>query len=751
MLKFIASITIIFGLSLLLSQFIVSSPVVYAQSNDPEYVTIGALIPQTGRSDNAGEHRTYSTQLAVSDFNSYLAEKGANWRMSLSIKDTGANPGMTLAKVKEFDSEGIRYLSGPSASGNLENIMDYLNANDMLTVSCCSTSAALAQTDNTFRLAPDDRYHGPVIASLMYDSGKRHMMTVYADDSFGIGLQNFTTQAFVNLGGTVDSTTLGSYDKLRCSPDGCPEFVTMIEDLSAKIRELTTSGTEPDEIVVAFMGFSEIVHFLQLASEDPYLKQISIQWVGSDANINDENLTSDPDLAQYLTESNFRSCIFDTDTTSTAYKELEPRLNEQFDNSPNVYAYSSYDTIWVIGLAIEDAGGPNAKFEDVKAQIIPTANGYVGTLGDIKLNAVGDLQETSYSVWGIENSAWMHLGTFVPGTGFVAQEIQEPPLSSSSGDALNEYQMRPTFGISPHLHSIVVQCGYSFDGQCHDVDKYHVDYKRNIIKTGSSHDISLKAYGVDSLKWFQIGFGVPYVGATINDAEASILVEVHRDHTQEHGYDIKDISYRNDNKVIGQDAAISVSTVPCIDSSKLERCVQVDIKEITFREQMYHEPFVIQVADTELRTSTNYMNEGILVQGHSLNPIPQHVITVKTASQNPAESVTLYRTDKLNNMWTDGTGYAFTQSSSGVWQEIGRPAQDMSTACDDIDNRICDAFDTKMAWHMNRIQYLRDNLYGDIYTTVPFDDLTDPVTIYDMDGDARSNFLIQNGMAWIRN
>lgn len=742
MLRHIAYITIVLGLSLFSSQVIA---VAHAQSSSQEQVTIGALIPQTGRSDNAGEHRTYATKLAVDDFNSYLAESGATWRMNLVIKDTGANPDITLAKVQEFDAEGVRYLSGPSASGNLKNIQNYLNANDMLTVSCCSTSAELAQPDNIFRLAPDDRYHGPVIASLMYEAGKRHMITVYADDSFGVGLQNFTTRAFEQLGGTTDSSTLGAYDKLRCSPDGCPEFATMVDNLSAKIQELTTSGTTPDEIVVAFIGFSEIAHFLRLASEDPYLGQISIQWVGSDANINDENLTSDPDLARYLTESNFRSCIFDTDTTSAAYQKLEPRLNKQFDNSPNVYAYSSYDTVWVLGLAIEKAGGPNATFEDVKAQIMPTANDYVGTLGNIKLNAAGDLQETSYSVWGIEGSEWRHLGTFVPGIGFVAQETQ-----ASSGDALDEHQRSPTFGISPHLHSLVVRCGYSFDGQCHDVDGYHVDYKRNSIKTGSSHDISLKAYGTDSLKWFQIGFGVPSIGSPISDAEASILVEVARDNMQHHAYGIRDISYDNESNVIGQDAKVSVSAVPCMDGHKSGSCVQVDIRGITFREQMYHEPFVIQVADSQMRTSSNYMNEGILVSGNSLNPTPHHTVTIKTASQNPAENITIYRTDKLNDLWTDGTGYTFTHNGAGIWQEIERPARDMSTACNDVDNRLCDAFDAKMQWHASKVQSLRDSLYGDIYSKAPFANLRDPVTIYDTDGDSRTNFLAENNMAWIR-
>ena len=305
--------------------------------------------------------------------------------------------------------------------------------------------------------------------------------------------------------------------------------------------------------------------------------------------------------------------------------------------------------------------------------------------------------------------------------------------------------------MSPHLHSLAVQCGYSFDGRCHDVDGYHVDYARDTIQTDSTHDISIKALGVDSLRWFQIGFGVPKVGAPVADAEASMLVKVQRNYSQQHAYNITGVSCDNKNNIIGQNATVTVSAAYCMDGDQASRdCVRLDICGILFREQMHHEPFVIQVADENMRVSTNYMNEGILVQGPSMNPVPRHVLEVRTTSQGPADTITLYRTDKLGNLWTSDAGHIFTQNDMGVWVQLEHPAYDMSSACSDEDNRLCDAFDRKLDWHTADAESLRDSLYGDIYLIVPFDDLADPVTVKGADIDSRTMFLIENGMMWVR-
>ncbi len=720
----------------------VSTPTALAQG--VTHVDIGALVPQTGRADNAGEHRTYATELAVSDFNAYLNEKGATWQLRLTIRDTGADPTTTLAAARLFDTDGIQYLSGPSSSGNLNAIREFLNDNDMLTISCCSTAPSLAiSDDNVFRLAPDDTYHGPAIANLVYSAGKRHMLAIHLDDNFGRGLQESTTMAFTELGGTA--SVVGTYDK--CDTTGCYDaaFDTLISDLADAVDDLSDDGVQTDEMILLFIGFGETVDFLKKVSEHPELGDSGIQWVGSDAVISALNRVTDSDLLQFLTDSTFRSCIFAADTTSERFQNLESRFEAQFpDDLPSVYAYSSYDSVWVLGLAIENAGGPDATFADVKAQIRPTAASYTGALGDITLNAFGDFEGSSYAVWGMIDSQWQRIGTYVPDRGFV-------PLSTASDSSRSdmEYKIRPTFGKSHTTNLQIVSCGYSMDGQCRDVLDYHVDYERETIQTGSMHNFTLKAFAPNDLTRFLIGFGVEGVGAPMSSAEAVIIVKVSRNYSSLHDYVIDEIHYIDENNVIGRDAGFEVGVESCMPGS-MNQCVQLGISDLLFREQMYHEPFAIEAVDRELRTVINYMNTGLLIQGESMNPAPMTTSGIlKTSNQVDAVHITLTRIDKLSDVWQDQFGHTWSKNSFGTWYYVDGPEFNAVPVCRDPDNRICPTFAQKYDAHTQNMAALRDGLFDGVYGA-KFASLHDPVPSYDVDVDSRTTFLIENDMMWVR-
>jgi len=623
--------------------------------------TIGALIPQTGRNDDAGEHRTLATEFAVADFNRYLEGKGATWRLSVDIRDTGANNATALEQAKSLHAGSVTLISGPSASSGVSAIKPYADANDMIIVSCCSTSPALAVAgDNIFRLAADDSLHGPVIADLIRTDGKEVLIPVWRDDIWGNGLYQSTADAFEALGGTVDAS-VGSYDACENVPS-CydADFAGRVAALDDAVA--MHSGTVgADKIVVLFIGYGETADFVREAAEYPALRQV--HWVGSDANVLASPLVEEKAVFDFLVDVNFRSCIFAEDTTSRQYMDLEARFDDALESTPNVYAYSTYDTIWVIGLAIE-AAGAGGGFDEIKRQIPLVASGYVGMLGDIELNGNGDLDESSYAVYGIEESGWVHIGTYVPGTGLVER-------SQAGGGSDSEWEKRPTFGRSDLTHNPIVSCGYSMDGQCRDVMDYHVDYKRETIQTSSVHNFTLRAYSpISHMAQFQIAFGVPEVGAPMSEAEATIIVDLVRNYTDPSTYQIEGVSYVNRNNVIGTDATASVGLVRCMEGFEAD-CVELSIDGVMFREQMHHEPFVIFAMDRDRRTATHYMNEGIAVRGESLNPAPMAVAGIKkSGNQHQAEPINLVRTDKLGDLWEDQWGNAWARNDHGTWRQL---------------------------------------------------------------------------------
>ena len=396
-----------------------------------EVVNIGGLVP-ISRADGAGVHRQIATEIAVSDFNQYLEENSAAWRMGIEIKDV-----TTLGydgPIRSFDNEGIKFVSGPSASSGVREIKDYIDSNGMLIVSCCSTAPSLAiEGDNIFRLAADDSLHGPVVADLMLNEGKQVLISVWRDDDFGRGLHDSTVTKFIEGGGIADD--LGSYP--LCTVDGCYDstFETITQQLSDKVQTYVDSHGS-DKVAVLYIGIGESETFFSNAADHPVLR--TVQWIGSDANVQNNNLIENTKVFEFLRDANFRSCIFDADTTGDRYQQLESRLSSdpRIIGTPNVYTYASYDAVWVLGLAIDAAG--DAGFEEVKKQIPLVIEDYHGALGNVTLNSAGDVAEASYAVWGIEPDGWNHIGTFVLDIGLVRTETVIGALLSLEDSASDE-------------------------------------------------------------------------------------------------------------------------------------------------------------------------------------------------------------------------------------------------------------------------------------------------------------------------
>jgi len=252
--------------------------------------------------------------------------------------------------------------------------------------------------------------------------------------------------------------------------------------------------------------------------------------------------------------------------------------------------------------------------------------------------------------------------------------IFEIPVHAGGGQGSSkDHLKKPTFGTYELTHEQAVSCGYSMDGVCRDVTDWHVDYERDVIRVNSTHDFALKAYSpIGYLAQFQLAFGVPEVGSSISQAEAVIIVDLARNYTDPSTYQVAGVSYLNENSVIGEDATIYLDLTECTTGFEGD-CLRVSIDGVLFRERMHHEPFAIFAMDRDRRTATHYMNEGILVEGESLNPAPQETVGIKQhCNQHAAALIELVRTDKLGDLWEDQWGSIWTRNGHGTWLQITR-------------------------------------------------------------------------------
>ncbi len=285
-------------------------------------------------------------------------------------------------------------------------------------------------------------------------------------------------------------------------------------------------------------------------------------------------------------------------------------------------------------------------------------------------------------------------------------------VAESGDDGTNsQWRTKPTFGVSYIWGDKLVDCGYSMDGTCRDVLSYHVDYTEH-IRTNSTHDFELKTSAPNGLRMLGIGFGVDGIGFPVNTAEAQITVRLERDYDSDSTYSIVGTEYDDKNGIISHDAGVSIKREKCLPTDKEDTCVVLSIKDVTFREEMYDTPFVIHALDSKRYTTVHYMNDGLEVTGKSMNAPPQYNITRHVLGQPGTTDLTLVRTDKLADVWTDQLGYQWTKNSYGTWMSLTTPSPNMASACTDVNKRSCDAFGAKLEWHMEKMEDLRDAAYG---------------------------------------
>jgi ABC-type branched-subunit amino acid transport system substrate-binding protein len=89
---------------------------------------------------------------------------------------------------------------------------------------------------------------------------------------------------------------------------------------------------------------------------------------------------------------------------------VQAHLTETLGTEPNTFVHSSYDAVWIIGLAMLETQSTDVS--TIKAIFPEIAENYSGAIGPTKLNEAGDLAQADYEVWGIRDGEWVLLGKY---------------------------------------------------------------------------------------------------------------------------------------------------------------------------------------------------------------------------------------------------------------------------------------------------------------------------------------------------
>ena len=359
-------------------------------------VRIGALYPVTGSTKGA-ENRE-ATLLGARDFNTFLSSINVDWRLSIIPEDTISNPFTALVKAREMHQSGIDVIIGPQLSINVERVGKYVNQNNMMLLSCCSTAPSLAVPgDGIFRLIPDDSKQGVAVGRILESAGIEAMVPIWRGDVYGDDLRAATVENFESRGGVV-------WDGVRygiAEADFTEEVADLADDVRAMVDEYGA-----DKVAVFAASFGEGAKIAETAATVDILTDV--RWFGSDALAKAPVLTKEALLD--LAHSVRFTALQVADNPGDSYERVRQHISDTFGQEPTPHVYRSYDAAWLVGLSILHTG--MADVTAVKSVLHDVSSGYNGAQDSIMLNEAGDLAFADYAVWQVIDGEWKEIGQY---------------------------------------------------------------------------------------------------------------------------------------------------------------------------------------------------------------------------------------------------------------------------------------------------------------------------------------------------
>jgi len=372
---------------------------VSCKKKDPETtpdlneIKLGAILDLTGDYSEEGLAGKAAIELAIEDLNQRYASVGSQLHISCTYADTHMDTNVTQAKAKEMYSNGIRLLvAGPSNSTELKSIKTWLDANQMLALTCFSSPPSLAIPDDfIFRLITDDNVQGQALVSMMQYDSILALIPVWREDTYGTGLYQTVKQRFESQGGTC-------LPGISFKP-GTTSYQDLIDQVSVQAgTAIATYGAS--KVAVLLISYQEAGDFLKASASANNLSLV--KWYGCDANVQKATITGDPVAAQFAKNVRFLAPIMGIGTAGkipVPAQGLAFRIFTKTGLLPDAYALSAYDAVQIYGITYDIVRSDNTSLLKTILPSVCESYNYLGI--SRKLNAAGDLATANYIFWTV--------------------------------------------------------------------------------------------------------------------------------------------------------------------------------------------------------------------------------------------------------------------------------------------------------------------------------------------------------------
>ena len=238
--------------------------------------------------------------------------------------------------------------------------------------------------------------------------------------------------------------------------------------------------------------------------------------------------------------------------------------------------------------------------------------------------------------------------------------------TTSSGGGDESSSNSPTLGKTSSGAQLVTN-GFQYNGLTVNVDRYHTEFPLIGTNVGDINTISMKIYdsaGPSGIKRVEFALGVPDIGL-YHEAEAFVEVWMQRDSVAVQETIIVDEL----NLLEDSDVSATVSQTSC--SGGEQQCLLVEL-QYSYREPPAYNTISIKPVDWDNNAHQFYFNDGIHVDGDSINLPKEITISASHAADttHAGETLHLVQIDRAEHLWVDQYGYQ--------WKIIGNTVRQIT-------------------------------------------------------------------------
>ena len=365
-------------------------PPAYAQGlPEPPTVAIGALMTNGSDQEFDDAARIRVLEHAVEQFN--MQSAAVRLDLNVTVIERGAEAAGLIRAYA--GGSGPSFYIGPTTDEGLANIMGndtsgrILGGNVTLVSPSSSAPGLAIAGDSIFRLAVGEARQGGLLAGEMASAGIATFVTVAHDDARGRAIA-----ASANLtaaGAGVESLGTIWIERGATAADW--------GGIAGQIAAAVSGRGE--NVGVLFAGRNGSYANMSAAAHASAALRQNTTWFAPSAAL-DASLPIPAGPARNFSAAVGLTALGEISPDNGIAAAVRSHLMQDGPQRVSIHEYSTYDSVFVLGNAIAAAGGPGANASSVGAAIPSAALNYTGALGDLLLDANGDLRSPdALAVW----------------------------------------------------------------------------------------------------------------------------------------------------------------------------------------------------------------------------------------------------------------------------------------------------------------------------------------------------------------